>query len=84
MSIYCILAFHPSDDNGFDVTIGGPGIPIGGIDYWFDRKDEANSFVENLNVLYADAKQLAQWRKSRVRKRIIRAASNSRSYAAAG
>jgi hypothetical protein len=82
MSIYCILAHRSSQNGGFDVTIGGPGIPPNGIDYWFDRKDEANSLVKNLNVLYADAKQLAKWRESRARKRIIRVASNSRSCAA--
>jgi hypothetical protein len=83
MAIYCVLASNPSASGGFHVTIGGPGIPIGGIDYWFDRKDEANSFVENLNLLYADAKQLAKWRESRSRKRIARVASNSSSCAAA-
>ena len=83
MAIYCVLALHSSSSGGFDVTIGGPGIPTGGIDYWFERKDEANSFVENLNLLYADAKQLAKWRESRARKRIARVASNSRSCAAA-
>ena len=83
MAIYCVLASHPSASGGFDVTIGGPGIPIGGIDYWFDHKDEINSFVNNLNVLYADAKQLAKWRESHTRKRIARVASNSPSCAAA-
>jgi hypothetical protein len=83
MAIYCVLAFHPSASGGFDVTIGGPGIATGGIDYWFDRKDEVNSFVDNLNVLYADAKQLAKWRESQTRKRIARTASNAPSYAAA-
>jgi hypothetical protein len=77
MAIYCVLAFHTSANGGFDVTIGGPGIPIGGIDYWFDREDEVNSFVNNLNVLYADAKQLAKWRESYTRKRIARVASRS-------
>jgi hypothetical protein len=83
MAIYCVLAFRLSASGGFDVTIGGPGIPVGGIDYWFDRRDEVNSFVENLNVLYADAKQLAKWRESQTRKRIARMASSARPCAAA-
>jgi hypothetical protein len=83
MTLYYVLAVHSCSSGGFDITIGGPGIPIDGIDYWFDRKDEANSFVENLNLLYADAKQLAKWRESSTRKRMARVASNSRSCATA-
>jgi hypothetical protein len=74
MAIYSVVAVHPSASGGIDVTIGGPGIPVSGVVYWFDRKDEVNSFVENLNLLYADAKQLARWRESRARKRIARIA----------
>jgi hypothetical protein len=83
MSIYCILAYHPSQNGGINATIGGPGIPRRGIDYWFDREGEAKSFVQNLNVLYADAQVLARWRKSLARKRVMRAGSKSRSFAAA-
>jgi hypothetical protein len=74
MAIYSVVAFHSAASGGIDVTIIGPGIPVGGIVYWFDRKDAANSFVANLNLLYADAKELARWRESRIRKRIARIA----------
>ena len=74
MGIYSVVAVHPSASGGIDVTIGGPGIPAGGIVYWFDRKDEANSFVSNLNLLYTDAKQLARWRESRAQRRMARIA----------
>lgn len=74
MGIYSVVAVQPSASGGLQVTIGGPGIPVSGIVYWFDRKDEINSFVENLNLLYADAKLLAKWRESRARKRIARIA----------
>ena len=74
MAIYSVVAVRPSASGGMDVTIDGPGIPVGGVVYWFDRKDEANSFVENLNLLYADAKQLAKWRQSRARRRLARIA----------
>ena len=76
MAIYSVIAARPSASGGIDVTIGGPGIPVDGVVYWFDRKDEANSFVENLNLLYTDAKQLAKWRESRARKRIARITYN--------
>ena len=74
MAIYSVVAVHPSADGGIHVTIDGPGIPVGGVVYWFDCKDEANSFVENLNILYSDAKQLAKWRESRARRRLARSA----------
>jgi hypothetical protein len=64
MALYSIVAVRPSAWGGFDVSIGGPGIPGEGVVYWFDHKDEANSFVENLNLLYIEAKQLATWRES--------------------
>jgi len=70
MATYSVVAVHPLASGGIDVTIGGPGIPLRGIVYWFDHRDEAHVFVENLNLLYADAKQLARWRESRIRKRI--------------
>jgi hypothetical protein len=73
MAVYFVLAFHPSANGGYDVTIGGPGIPIEGIGYWFGRKDEVNCFVDNLNILYSDAKQLATWRRARAGKRMSRA-----------
>jgi hypothetical protein len=83
MAIYSVLVIRPCASGGIDATIGGPGIPAGGIVYWFDRKDEANSFVENLNLLYADAKQLARWREIRARKRIARFSTHSRPCTAA-
>lgn len=64
MGQYRIAAIQYLADRGIETTISGPGISAAGVPYWFGSQDEADSFVENLNLSYAEGKRLAKWRKS--------------------
>jgi hypothetical protein len=48
---------------GVEALVNGPGIPETGVRYWFVTEPEAQTFLENLNFSYNEAKQLASWRK---------------------
>ena len=71
MALYRVVAVQHVAAGGYETTISGPGIPAAGLPYWFDSKDEAYVFVENLNLSFSEAKRLAKWRKSFARKRIL-------------
>jgi hypothetical protein len=65
-STYHVISIHPNEDGGFEATIGGPGIPTGGVRYWFVTEDEPDSFVENLNLSYITSRELAACRRGRL------------------
>jgi hypothetical protein len=71
MNHYQLTAFHQVATGGLECSIAGPGIPTTGIHYWFRTEQEAQTFVENLNSSYIEAKRLASWRKS-IQKRIAK------------
>ena len=68
MEQYRVVTFQDAASDGYETTIAGPGIPASGLPYWFDSKDEAYIFVENLNLSLSEAKRLAKWRKLYLRK----------------
>ncbi len=57
--------------------IVGPGIPAGGVLYWFATENEAQSFIENLNLSYVEAREFAKWRKSAIQGRMTGALRNA-------
>ena len=64
MKKYRIVALEQFKKGGLEVRIDGPGIPAAGVMYWFAAREEADSFIENLNISYFEAKQFTKWRKS--------------------
>jgi hypothetical protein len=70
MAHYRIITVQRVPTAGFETTIGGPGIPAGGIRYRFDSEAEAHSFIENLNLSYSEARRLMGWRKAQLRNQI--------------
>jgi hypothetical protein len=73
MTLYCVVAVQHVPTGGYETTITGPGIPDAGLSYWFDSRDEAYSFVDNLNLSFRESKRLAKWRKSYIRRHLLAA-----------
>jgi len=71
MAPYRVAAVRNVQPDGYETTIVGPGIPATGLSYWFGTLDEADSFVQNLNLSYSEAKRLSKWRKLYERKRLV-------------
>jgi len=63
MGTYRIVALRPVENERFEAIVDGPGIPRDGVSYWFTSENEVESFVEDLNLSYIEAKRLASWRK---------------------
>jgi len=70
MGPYYIVAATNSVPGELHATISGPGIPARGIYYCFTNDHEAYSFVENLNLSYAEAKRLSTCRQERTRRTV--------------
>ena len=65
MAEYRLIDLEQREEQEFAARIVGPGITSPGVQYWFGSIEEANSFVENLNLSYWNGKLLAVIRKRR-------------------
>jgi hypothetical protein len=66
MAEYRFVDLEKREEQEFAARILGPGITSPGVQYWFASVEEAQSFVENLNLSYWDGKQLSAIRKRRL------------------